>query len=292
MYEINRTHARWAFKDLLGQANHFLITILVGLNGVRDGLIGIDEEFSTSWNPQSVERSADRSRAFVLDLALVRAIDALDTYMMMSARKPRAISDINFGKRMDGTGRSVSKRLAVFEEFTSALPQHHKAALEVSIEWRNKRVHSLAQDKIDSKTLKLLSNNASHFKQGYSGLDIEDFLKRFTSGASPTFKDAAAVIRMTHEAVEHYDSFLLQNLDAETYLKESLLAFMKTENANPGKVIRKTWDSEKKEEKVLRLLRMVGVNKTESVRGRRVPDQFVYSLVDLKYEEVLEFLED
>ena len=56
MFELTRTDARATFKDLLGQANHFLITILVGLNGVRSGATQIDEEFRTSWNARSVRR--------------------------------------------------------------------------------------------------------------------------------------------------------------------------------------------------------------------------------------------
>src|SRR4051812_20576999 len=82
MYELKRTQARAAFKDLLGQANHFLITLLVGLGAVRDGVATLDDEFRTSWSPHDVKRSAERSRQFALDLSLVRAIDALDTYMM------------------------------------------------------------------------------------------------------------------------------------------------------------------------------------------------------------------
>ena len=115
MFELNRTQARWAFKDLLGQANHFLITILVGLDGVRSGEVTLHPEFRTSWNPQNVARSAERSRIFVMDLALIRSIDALDTYMMMSARKPTAIGDRALVAAMDGSGRSIARRLDAFD---------------------------------------------------------------------------------------------------------------------------------------------------------------------------------
>src|ERR1700721_2138620 len=82
MYELKRTHARAAFKDLLGQANHFLITLLVGLGAVGDGTAMLDQEFRTSWNPRDVRKSAERSRQFAFDLALVRAVDALDTFLV------------------------------------------------------------------------------------------------------------------------------------------------------------------------------------------------------------------
>jgi hypothetical protein len=133
MFVLSRTRARWAFKDLLGQANHFLITILVGLDGVRKSTVTVAEEFRTSWNPQDRVRSADRSRMFALDLSLVRAVDSLDTYMMQSARKPFALSDDNFISRMHATKRSVAKRLVVFDDVLPSLEPSHKTALEVAI---------------------------------------------------------------------------------------------------------------------------------------------------------------
>ena len=58
------------FKNEIGQANHFLITILVGLDGVHDNKINIKEEFSTSWNPKNRIDSANRSREFAKKSAL------------------------------------------------------------------------------------------------------------------------------------------------------------------------------------------------------------------------------
>ena len=292
MFELNRTQARWAFKGLLGQANHFLITILVGLDGVRAGKVELSPEFRTSWNPQSIPRSADRSRVFVLDLALIRAIDALDTYMMMSARKPSSLSTSDFRAAMDASRRSVAKRLDAFDEHLSALLPHHKAILSIAIEWRNQRVHSLSSDPIEKKTLRVVRDNAEFFKSGYSGLDVADFISNFKSREAPTFKEAASVIRLTHEAVAHYDAELLRNLPIERYLREALLKFLETDNANPLRSVQKTWDHpEKKRIKVIRLLRMIGVNQTDEVKGRLVTDEFVDELVNLKSGDVLSFLQ-
>lgn len=274
---------------MLGQANHFLITILVGLNGVRSASVEKDEEFSTSWNPQSALRSADRSRAFVLDLALVRAIDSLDTYMMLAARKPRIIGD-DFAKKMDGTKRSVKNRLEVFEEFLPNLSPWHKSALDVSIEWRNKRVHSLSNDRISSSTFNLLKSHANHLHQNYGGLSIDEFLSHFSTGSSPTFKEAAAVIRLTHEAVEHYDAALLTKADIDAYVKALLLNFITSEENTPNKVIRKTWDSEKKREKVLRILRMIGVTENSSSNGIVVSEDLIEDLVNLDHSQVQSYL--
>lgn len=293
MFELNRTQARWAFKDLLGQANHFLITILVGLDGVRAEKVELSPEFHTSWNPQSIARSADRSRVFVLDLALIRAIDAFDTYMMTSAQKPSTISSQEFKVAMDASGRSVARRLEVFDQHLSSLGPHHKAILSIAINWRNQRVHSLSSDSIKKQTLRTVQDNAEFFKSGYSGLDVDDFISHFKSKEAPTFKEAASVIRLVHEAVSHYDAELLQNLPIERYLKEALLKFLETDNANPLRSIKKTWDHpEKKRTKVIRLLRMIGVNQTDEIKGRLVPDEFVDALVNLKSGDVLSFLQN
>ena len=48
MFDLKRTTARAEFKDVLGHANHFVITILVGLNGVKNGVIAYDDEFHTA----------------------------------------------------------------------------------------------------------------------------------------------------------------------------------------------------------------------------------------------------
>jgi hypothetical protein len=213
MFELNRTDARAAFKGLLGQANHFLITILVGLNGVRRGGIEIDEEFRTSWNPRDVRHSADRSRAFALDLALVRAVDSIDTYMMRSRRRPLALASSSFASSMDGTGQKVSKRLEVFNAYLDPLPKHHTAFIKLAIEWRNRRVHSLADDKTEDDDIKSLQEAADTLRDEFSGLNVVELIKDYKSGSAPTFKEAAAIIRLVHLAVENFDAQLLGDLD-------------------------------------------------------------------------------
>jgi hypothetical protein len=291
MFELNRTQARWAFKDLLGQANHFLITILVGLDGVRTGKVELSPEFRTSWNPQSIPRSADRSRHFVLDLALIRAVDAFDTYMMMSARKPSTISNQDFRAAMDGSGRSVAKRLKAFDEHLAALQPQHKAILSIAIEWRNQRVHSLSEDLVEKQTFRVVQDSAKWFQSNYSGLDVDEFISHFNMKEAPTFKEAASVIRLVHEAVAQYDADLLKSIPIETYLKEALLRFLETDNPSLLRSIQKTWGHQKKRTKVIRLLRMVGVNQTDVICGREVPETLVEELVGLESGEVLGFLQ-
>ena len=64
---MNATKAKKKFKKRFGQANHLLITTLVGLDSIESGkIVEKPSEFSTSWNPMEPKRSAERARMFVL----------------------------------------------------------------------------------------------------------------------------------------------------------------------------------------------------------------------------------
>ena len=303
-YEIKRTEARSVFKQLLGQANHFLITILIGLQAVRDGKATPDEEFRTSWNPKSAKDSAERSRQFSLDLALVRAIDALDTYMMRANRKPFAISAPAFRSAMDGTGQSVSKRLSVFQAHAGPLTPEHAALISLGIAWRNRRVHSLSDNDITATERECLKSKHSELQRDYAGLSINDMLKNFDAAEPPHFKEAAAVIRAVHNAVGSFDSELLRHIDLEIYLAgllaERLGKGPLDEDRNRAHAVRQNWGHPTaKEIKVLRMLNMIGVHKATTsqnlekkpVFARSVPDDLVERIVSMDQAEALKFIE-
>ncbi len=302
-YELKRTEARAVFKQLLGQANHFLITILIGLQAVRDGTATADDDFRTSWNPKSVKDSADRSRVFSLDLALVRAVDALDTYMMRTNRKPFAISASAFRSAMDGTGQSVSKRLTVFQANAAPLASEHAALLNLGVAWRNRRVHSLSDNDITTEERDCLKSKHDELRRKYAGLSITDMLKRFDASEPPHFKEAAAIIRAVQNAVELFDSALLQNIDMEEYLRgllaERLGKGPLDQDRNRIHAVRQTWGHPTaKEKKVLRILNMIGVHRPaisqdpakKPVFARSVPDCLVDRIVSMDQAEILKFI--
>jgi hypothetical protein len=293
MYELKRTLARATFKDLLGQANHFLITILVGLNGVRSEHVGLDKEFRTSWNPRDVRRSADRSRIFVLDLGLVRAVDAFDTYMMRTRRRPIALASVGFAASMDGTGQRVSKRLDVFNRFLPSLSPAHTAFLRLAFDWRNRRVHSLAEDNMDSRDIDILTEADESFHEEFGGLDVRELVRHYQAGEAPTFKETAAVIRLVHSAVEHFDGHLLSSLNVENYIRDCLADHLSSSN-EPAEslagVCSRVWGSEKKRSKVLRLLRFVGVHEVAEVTARRIADEYIEFVLSMTPSEAAEYL--
>jgi hypothetical protein len=298
MYELKRTHARAAFKDLLGQANHFLITLLIGLGAVRDGIATLDDEFRTSWKPHDVKRSAERSRQFALDLSLVRAIDALDTYMMQARRSPTALPTSEFASAMDGTGQKVSKRLEVFSTYLKPLAIRQKLFLKLAIDWRNRRVHSLASEALTSEEQKELLKYSVELAEDHRGLDVKELVARYRANEAPSFKDAASVISLTHTAVKHFDAQLLAGLELESYLRGLIAQALDPPGASGVKdalrnACTKTWaDPEKRANKSTRILRMVGVHPTDAIEGRQVPDELVEKIAAMTPEVAFEYLSD
>lgn len=73
------------FKSEMVQANHFLITIMVGLDVVEDGAVK-REDFHAVWNPQNTISSVKRNKQYALKSALSWAVDNLDMYLRLANR--------------------------------------------------------------------------------------------------------------------------------------------------------------------------------------------------------------
>lgn len=296
MYELKRTQARAAFKDLLGQANHFLITILIGLNGVRSGTVKHDAEFHAAWNPRDVKASADRSRVFALDLALVRAVDALDSFMMMSRRAPSTLGSSTFESEMDGTGRSVLKRLNVFLHHVHPIPPEYASFMRLAIAWRNKKVHSLSDDELEKDDERVLLQSAASLSNEFRGLSIHEVLDRFKAAESPQFKDAASIISLAHKIVESFDKYLLQVLPVGCYVRVALRTALgrsstRPERAQIGYAAGRIWgDQNLRKAKAARALRFIGVHQVETLTGRLVPDALVDRILTFAPDTAMEYL--
>jgi hypothetical protein len=233
---------------------------------------------------------------FALDVALIRAVDALDTYMMRSHRRPCALNNALFAARMDATGQSVAKRLEVFSEFLPVLSGEQLPFLKLAIDWRNRRVHSLAVESLQRSDEATLLASAQKIEADHKGLSIKELLGRFKTGSAPAFKDAASIISLVHRVVQHFDARLLSGLDIERYVRESLRVSLAeaTTSKSKGALKRacvKIWgDPRKKRAKVLRALRWIGVHGASTIEGRQVPDDMVDEIAAMSAEEAWSFL--
>lgn len=218
---MTRTPARKEFKKLLGQANHFLITALIGLDYIKtsEKQVQKPEEFRTSWNPQDIQTSALRSRDFIIKSTLAWAVDSLDSYLTQLNRKPKLISDISFDSAMNSAKRSVHKKSLAVANYFSVTPLS-TILIEVLITWRNNLTHYLAENELDNEKIEYLIANKETIRTKYSGLNIEDLLKKVYTSKSPTFKECASLIHVTHDFVEEIDGKILDKIDYMSLAKD------------------------------------------------------------------------
>lgn len=216
---MKKTHARRKFKKLLGQANHFLITSLIGLDYIgKTDDIKKPDEFSTSWEPHNPKISALRSREYILNSSLAWAVDCLDSYFIMIHRKPKMILNNDFTVAMSKAKRSVYlKAVSVGKHFS--IDYKIIAMIEILITWRNNLTHNFAENKISTESIKVLEENTDYIKENFAGLDIKSVLEKAYNGKSPSFKECASLINATHKFVEYIDEEILKQLDKYDYAR-------------------------------------------------------------------------
>ena len=218
---LNTSPARREFKDLLGNANDLLVTILVGLSAVEQRLITqAPSELHAAWNPRDTTASAWRSRIFVLGATLARSVDALDTYISWLRRKPVLIQDAAIRGALDGAGQSVGEKFQVIRASVHGLDPLTVALVEIMLAWRNRTIHSLADNEASGEAWNILKTNANELKDRFNGLTLERMERGFEHNDPPSFKETASFIRATHEAVREIDEHFIRMLSPELFIKE------------------------------------------------------------------------
>jgi hypothetical protein len=216
------TPARRHFKDLAGNVNHFLITILVGLDAVRQGKAELSPAFSTSWAPHNPARSADRSAEFAIKALLAWLTDALDAYTRVLNRKPFLIQDPEARQSLDAIGLRVGARVAWLADHTEARGSEAYALSVAGIVWRNRLVHTDADNEVPSPIEDLLKGSTASITSQYRGLDVNRMLEALVAGRSPRFKEATSLAKAAHDFVEQADRAVLKGIDLDIYFEEAL----------------------------------------------------------------------
>lgn len=153
-------------------------------------------------------------------MSLVRAVDALDTYMLWANRKPFLIQCTKIKSEIDGAGRSVSKRLNVLEQHIQIGDQILSALIATMIKWRNKAVHSEDRDELEDIHQEALEKNAEKISERFRGLDTNILIDGYSNNRRPHHKEVASFINATHKYVRAIDANLLEILVPEQYMKE------------------------------------------------------------------------
>ena len=227
---LHSTPARKAFKEMAGQNNHFLITLLVGLHAVETGKAPLPAEFRTSWNPKDVQRSAQRSREFAIKALLTWTTDAIDSYVKAVVKHPvltlpglREDAAVAIKEDLGRVGqvRALAKASKQADSAEYALI----CAAEV---WRNRLVHRNARNRLSPIDVRSLRNYEGYFATNYQGLIIEETIDRIKRPQSlaPTFKEVTAIVRAAHEFTRASDEFLIRSADIDSYMRHLLIMYV------------------------------------------------------------------
>ena len=219
---LNISERRKRFKDSMGQANHFLITALIGLEYINNNEVSCPESFSTSWNPKNKKSSVERTRLYILKSSLSWAIDCLDTYLSQCNQEPKLISDINLINDFNGKGRSVNGKFSTLIKYINPSENIedfniYKSLVGLAIQWRNNTMHSGGNNIIEDEYKKILLSSADKIKELFCGLDIEITLNSFDEKRCPTFKEVTSLIRGIQRFIEIIDICIITNIDIQNY---------------------------------------------------------------------------
>ena len=202
---MKQTSARKSFKKRFGQSNHYLITTLVGLDGISTNKIKTKpDSFSTSWNPRNASISADRSRNFVLNLFLISAVESIEFYFGILNKDPKPEFPSDLQKIFDSTGRKIYFRAIGMGKFLN-VDETLIAFVDLLITWRNNITHAYAKNTLEDKNKNHLINEKDQIYSDYRGLDIVSCIEGAEEGKDVRFKEAASLINATHKFIENVD---------------------------------------------------------------------------------------
>lgn len=239
----------------MGHANHFLITLLIGLDSITRYNVSKPNDFSTSWNPRNKKHSVDRSREYALNASLAWSIDCLDGYFNSCNLEPKIIDKSSFISELDSANRSVNEKFKIFSK--NYLLNNRRAEIPtgivaLAIQWRNNTTHSNAQNNLEQHYTQVLKQHKEDIKVHYCNLDIEQTLDNFKNKKSPTFKEVATIIKATQEFVELIDQKLISELDINKNALNIIEHFFKR---NPQeKILFKTLMPERQIRKISNIL--------------------------------------
>jgi hypothetical protein len=262
---LSRTPARVGFKKNAGQNNHFLITVLVGLDAVNAGDATLREEFSTSWSPKDVQRSAVRSREYSLVTSLAWITDLVDVYRKQIQKMPSVVSvpvsdRIN---RMDGRANRLTELASIL-----GVPKddHNLLMMLFAVKWRNTIIHSDADTRIGSILGSALLRSADHISEAHRGLDVARSIKSFECGDAPTFKEVASFISAGQLLVAALDSRAIAKMDVHEYAESTLSSYFAGEFDRNPQVFSQYWpgDATKSSQRLTSLLAQLGFTRGRS----------------------------
>lgn len=308
--ELNHSKALKRFKKEMGQANHMLITILVGLDGIVKSDLELSPEFSTSWNPRSKIASVDRSKLYAKKSSLAWLVDNLDMYFSILMQPPELIdisSDYALESDYRESERSVYRRLKkistrlgilaisqrrgkdiyTFNVTTSDIESNEAVLIGFSMTdllicWRNRLTHFGGTNDILPCSRNYLKTQKNRFQSEYCGLDIEQTLSSFDMARVPSFKETASLIRATTRFVEELDKLLIHRSGKLNYADRIVVQRLKNLNVLNNLYQEK---QDKIERQVRQILQEYGFSPNQSDGNMNEIDEYCKRVSLLTYHD-------
>lgn len=278
--KIIKSHALKKFKKEIGQANHFLITILIGLDGIKSGTVVKNVEFDAAWNPKDVIASANRSRIYTIKASLAWVVDCLDMYLRLCNRKPRLLNE-ELSNKFNGTGHSVYEKYKLISN-EYEVSDIDKAVVDLLICWRNRMIHFDADNDILKESRNVLTtsmNKDETIKKTH--LDINQMLCSFDKRECPKFKEMAFMIKRTISFVESIDKMLLDRLDVLTVLDDMICGELKNNSQVFEGIFLTTND--KRKQKIIQFIKNCGFVELEN--NNEEENRFIDNISLMSYKE-------
>lgn len=194
---------------------------MVGLDGIERGVVHeVPKDLRAAWSPKDAVASAKRSRRLILDMALIRAIDAIDVYLREAVRKPALIQSASFRSDLDAAKLSIFAKLKAVERHCPGLDPLPLAIVFLLVAWRNRGAHTEADRDAPQIHLDVLRSSGDQLATRFSGLDAKILLGGYDAVRPVTFKEVASLINAAHHLVAELDRSLLTALDMERYIKD------------------------------------------------------------------------
>ena len=277
--QLKHSKVQRQFKKRMGQANHFLITILIGLDQVGKGTVKKPDTLDVAWDPKDAKASVIRSREYALNSSLAWIIDNFDAYVQNCKRKPSLIEKKELLSALDSADRRVNDRFVVlFNRYRDREQiKLYGALLALGIQWRNITTHSEAKNVLDEEYVKILSDNKEWYYSNFSHLVIDDALVHFNAHKSPTLKETASIVKAVLRFVELVDTELIRELDNERYLSELFKDhFSVEEKQKDERCLILTLTKERQKSMVKNILFSNGYTYIDGPDGFEIDDEFLY----------------
>lgn len=279
--EINHSIALKNFKNEMGQANHMLITIMVGLDGIIPYGVTAKEEFHTSWNPKSKNASVERSKVFAKKAAIAWLVDCLDMYLRLINQSPILIGDTDLKKAIDSpnNSRSVYKRILLMCHHYN-IQSIDFALVDLLICWRNRLTHFQAENDITEQNRTLLEESLESITENHCGLNIQQTLKSFDGYSSPSFKEVTSFVRASINLISELDKCLLSDIGYVEYADKIIVKYLSDDsNRKLNNIFSK--DEQTAEKSIRQILFQHGF----TPQNPNNVDQFCRTIAKLNFQE-------